>query len=165
MKKTNAMRILDGLKIPYETFSYDDDGEHKLEHGAAAMTAEKLGIDPAAVFKTIVMRTEKKEVVVFCQSALHEINLKKARTCAGAKEVTPVKQEELLALTGYVRGGCSPLGMKRKFRTFIDQSALCHEKVYVSAGLRGEQISLFPADLVRATGAETVDLVLDTALA
>ncbi len=161
MKKTNAMRILDGLKIPYETFSYDDDGEHKLEHGAAAMTAEKLGIDPAAVYKTIVMRTEKKEVVVFCQSALHEINLKKARNACGAKEVTPVKPDELLSLTGYIRGGCSPLGMKRKFATYIDQSILSHEKVYVSAGVRGQQIALAPQDLVKATGAETVDLVLE----
>jgi len=161
MKKTNAMRILDGLKISYETLSYDDDGEHELSRGAAAGTAAKLGISPAAVYKTIVMRTEKKEVVVFCQSAEHEINLKKARAACGAKEVTPVKPDELLALTGYIRGGCSPLGMKRKFRTFIDRSVLDHEKVYVSAGMRGEQIALAPADLVKAAGAETCDLVLE----
>ena len=160
MKKTNAMRILDGMKIAYETHEYDDDGEHKLEHGAAGRTAEKLGIDASAVFKTIVMRTESKETVVFCQNALHEINLKKARTACGAKEVTPVKQEELLALTGYVRGGCSPLGMKRQFRTFIDQSALEHEKIFVSAGVRGLQIELSPADLIRAANATAVDLVL-----
>ena len=163
MKKTNAMRILDGLKISYETLTYDDDGEHVLERGAAAGTAAKLGIDAGAVYKTIVMRTEKKEVVVFCQSALHEINLKKARAACGAKEVTPVKPDELLALTGYVRGGCSPLGMKRKFRIYIDESVLSHEKVYVSAGMRGEQIALAPADLVRASGAETCDLVLEAA--
>ncbi|MCR5725167.1 MAG: Cys-tRNA(Pro) deacylase [Treponema sp.] len=160
MKKTNAMRILDGLKISYETKSYDDDGEHELSRGAAAGIAEKLGIDAAAVYKTIVMRTEKKEVVVFLQSAEHEINLKKARQACGAKEVTPVKPDELLALTGYIRGGCSPLGMKRSFRTFIDESVLQHEKVYISAGLRGEQIVLAPADLVRAAKAETCDLVL-----
>ena len=160
MKKTNAMRILDGLKISYETLSYEDDGEHELSRGAANQTAAKLGIEPAAVFKTIVMRTDKKELVVFCQSAQHEINLKKARAACGAKEVTPVKPEELLALTGYIRGGCSPLGMKRTFRTFIDESALTHEKVYVSAGLRGEQICLSPQDLVRAAKAETCDLVL-----
>ena len=157
------MRILDGLKIAYETLSYDDDGEHELERGAASQTAAKLGIDAASVYKTIVMRTEKKEVVVFCQSALHEINLKKARAACGAKEVTPVKPDELLALTGYIRGGCSPLGMKRPFRTFIDESALTHEKVYVSAGVRGEQIALAPADLVRAAKAETCDLVLEKA--
>lgn len=161
MKKTNAMRILDGLHIAYETLSYDDDGEHELSRGAAAQTAQKLDIDASAVYKTIVMRTEKKETVVFCQSALHEINLKKARAACGAKEVTPVKPDELLTLTGYIRGGCSPLGMKRSFRTYIDQSALTHKKIYVSAGMRGEQIALAPADLVRATKAETVDLVLE----
>ena len=100
MKKTNAMRILDGAHIFYETKEYPDDGEHVLERGAAEKIAVELGIDPAAVFKTIVMRTESKECVVFCQSALHEINLKKARNACGAKEVSPVKPEELLQLTG-----------------------------------------------------------------
>lgn len=161
MKKTNAMRILDGLKIPYETLSYDDDGEHELSRGAAERTAATLGIDAGAVFKTIVMRTDKKETVVFCQDARHEINLKKARAACGAKEVSPVKSDELLTLTGYVRGGCSPLGMKRQFRTFIDHRALDHEKIYVSAGTRGEQIALAPTDLVRATSAQTADLALE----
>lgn len=161
MKKTNAMRILDGLKIKYETLSYDDDGEHELSRGAAGQTAAKLGINPAACFKTIVMRSESKQVFVFCQSAEHEINLKKARNACGAKEINPVKPEELLALTGYVRGGCSPLGMKKKFPTFIDESALAHEKIYVSAGMRGEQIKIAPADLVKATDATTVDLILE----
>ncbi|WP_191016951.1 Cys-tRNA(Pro) deacylase [Treponema zioleckii] len=159
-KKTNAMRILDGLKIKYETLAYDDDGEHELSRGAAERIAEKLGIDPAACFKTIVMRTESKQIVVFCQSATHEINLKKARQACGAKEINPVKPDELLALTGYIRGGCSPLGMKRKFPTFIDESALNFEKIYISAGVRGEQIVIAPQDLVKATSAETVDLVL-----
>ena len=150
MKKTNAMRILDSLKIKYEVLSYDDDGEHALSHGAAGKTAEKLGIPPQACFKTIVMRSQAKEIFVFCQSSLHEINLKKARQISGAKEISPVKSEELLSLTGYVRGGCSPLGMKKKFPTFIDESALTLEKIYVSAGVRGEQIALSPADLVKA---------------
>ena len=113
--KTNAMRILDGLKIPYETSSYDDDGEHELAKGAALRLAEKIGVQPECVFKTIVMRTENKEICVFCQSAVSEINLKKARNAAGCKEISPVKPEELLGLTGYIRGGCSPIGMKRKF--------------------------------------------------
>ena len=161
MKKTNAMRILDGLKIAYTAHEYADDGEHELERGAAEKTAEKLGIDPACVFKTIVMQTESKEVVVFCQSALHEINLKKARNACGAKEVTPVKPADLLGLTGYIRGGCSPLGMKRKYRTFIDSSAEKFEKIFISAGLRGEQIELAPADLVKAADAVLCDLVLE----
>src|SRR5574344_1879329 len=161
MKKTNAMRILDGAHIFYETKEYPDDGEHVLERGAAEKIAVELGIDPAAVFKTIVMRTESKECVVFCQSALHEINLKKARNACGAKEVSPVKPEELLQLTGYIRGGCSPLGMKRQYRTFIDKSALDHEKIYISAGVRGEQIVISPKDLVAVSHATPCDLVLE----
>ena len=161
MKKTNAMRILDGLRIRYEAISYDDDGEHELSRGAAAGAAAKLGINPAACFKTIVMRSESRQILVFCQSAEHEINLKKARAVSGAKEITPVRPDELLSLTGYVRGGCSPLGMRKKVPTFIDESALAHEKIYVSAGARGEQIALAPEDLVRATGAVTADLALE----
>ncbi len=161
MKKTNAMRILDGLKIKYETLSYDDDGEHELSRGAASGIADKLGINPAACFKTIVMRSESRQIFVFCQSAEHEINLKKARNACGAKEINPVKPEELLALTGYIRGGCSPLGMKKKFPTFIDESALSHEKIYISAGMRGEQIVIAPEDLIKACNAEAVDLILE----
>lgn len=161
MKKTNAMRILDGLKIKYETLSYDDDGEHELSRGAASGIAEKLGINPAACFKTIVMRSDSKQIFVFCQSAEHEINLKKARAACGAKEINPVKPEELLTLTGYIRGGCSPIGMKKKFPTFIDQSALQHEKIYISAGVRGEQIVISPEDLVKACSAQTLDLILE----
>ena len=161
MKKTNAMRILDSKKIPYEAKEYDDDGEHELELGAAARTAEKVGVEPRMVFKTIVMRTDTKEICVFMQNALSQINLKKARAACGAKEVTSVKPEELLALTGYVRGGCSPLGMKKQYRTFIDESALSCEKICISAGVRGQQLILSPADLVKATGAVTCDLILE----
>ena len=161
MKKTNAMRILDSAKIKNDVLSYDDDGEHELSRGAAERIAEKLGINPAACFKTIVMRSESKQIFVFCQSALHEINLKKARLACGAKEISPVKSDELLSLTGYVRGGCSPLGMKRKFPTFIDSSALSFEKIYVSAGVRGEQLVLSPGDLVKAADATACDLVLE----
>lgn len=161
MKKTNAMRILDGLKIKYETLSYEDDGEHELSRGAAENIAAKLGINPAACFKTIVMRNESKQIFVFCQSAIHEINLKKARNASASKEINPVKPDELLALTGYIRGGCSPLGMKKKFPTFIDKTALDFEKIYISAGVRGQQIVISPADLLKATDAQSVDLVLE----
>lgn len=161
MKKTNAMRILDKLNIKYEASEYDDDGEHKLEHGAAALTAQKLGVSPEQVFKTIVFKSETKEVLVFCQDATHEINLKKARTIAGCKEVTPVKENELLALTGYIRGGCSPLGMKKQYRTFIDENILLLDTVCVSAGVRGTQLKLAPQDLISATNAVTADLILE----
>ena len=161
VKKTNAIRILETLKIPYEAKAYDDDGEHPLEKGAANRTAEKLGIAPATVYKTIVMRTDTKELCVFLQSSLHEINLKKARNAAGCKEIAPIKPEELLSATGYVRGGCSPLGMKKKLRTFIDSSAMSLEKIHISAGIRGMQLSLSPADLVKACDATVVDLILE----
>ena len=160
MKKTNAMRILDGLKIKYETLSYDDDGEHELSRGAAGQTAAKLGINPAACFKTIVMRSESKQVFVFCQSAEHEINLKKARNACGAKEINPVKPEELLTLTGYIRGGCSPLGMKKKYRTFIDETILLSDLINISGGQRGVQLRLAPQDLIDACEAEVCDLEL-----
>ena len=158
--KTNAMRILDGLKIPYETSSYDDDGEHELAKGAAMRLAEKIGVQPECVFKTIVMRTENKEICVFCQSAVSEINLKKARNAAGCKEISPVKPEELLGLTGYIRGGCSPLGMKRKFRTFIDETVLLCDFICISGGQRGIQIKLKPDDLIKACDAVVCDLEL-----
>ena len=161
IKKTNAMRILDGLKIKYEVGEYEADVDHVLEKGAAARMAEKLGVAPESVFKTIVMRTETKEICVFCQNATHEINLKKARQAAGCKEIAPVKPEELLALTGYIRGGCTPIGMKRKFRTFIDQSVLGQDQVCVSGGVRGLQIKIAPADLIKAAEAEVCDLVLE----
>lgn len=160
MKKTNAMRILDKEKIPYETATYDDDCEHTLERGAAEKLALELGINPKTVFKTIVMRTDSKEICVFCQDSVSEINLKKARTMAGAKEINPVKPEELLALTGYVRGGCSPIGMKRNYRTFIDESITEQEKVYISAGVRGQQIVIKPSDLVKVTNGTVCDLKL-----
>ena len=161
MKKTNAMRILDGLKIEYETLTYDDDGEHELSRGAATNTAEKLGINPAACFKTIVMRNESKQIFVFCQSAQSEINLKKARAVTNSKEINPVKPDELLGITGYIRGGCSPIGMKKKFPTFIDESALQYEKIYISAGMRGEQIVIAPNDLIKTCEAQAVDLFLE----
>ena len=90
-----------------------------------------------------------------------EINLKKARNAAGASEITPVKPAELLQLTGYVRGGCSPIGMRRQYRTFIDRQALEFEKIYISAGVRGQNIIISPADLVSVTKAQVCDLTLE----
>ena len=159
--KTNAMRILESAGIPYTSSTYDDDGEHVLEKGAALRLAEKIGVDPATVFKTIVMRTENKEICVFCQSAVSQINLKKARQAAGCKEINPVKPEELLSLTGYIRGGCSPIGMKRKFRTFIDETVILYDEICISGGQRGLQIKIKPDDLIKITEATVVDLELN----
>lgn len=161
IKKTNAMRILDGLKIKYEVSEYEADVDHVLEKGAAGRMAEKLGVAPESVFKTIVMRTDTREICVFCQNAAHEINLKKARMAAGCKEIGPVKPEELLALTGYIRGGCTPIGMKKKFRTFIDKSVMDQDVVCISGGVRGLQIKIKPEDLIKAADGEICDLILE----
>lgn len=158
--KTNAMRILESAGIPFEAKEYDDNTDHVLEKGAAVRLAEKLGLEPECVFKTIVMRTDTKEICVFCQSATAEINLKKARAITGCKEINPVKTEELLGITGYIRGGCTPIGMKRKFRTFIDETILLCNTVCISGGQRGVQITLRPDDLIKITDAVVTDLVL-----
>lgn len=158
--KTNAVRILESAGIPFEFTTYEDDGEHVLERGAAVRIAEKLGVDAGSVFKTIVMRTESKEICVFCQSAVNEINLKKARQAVGCKEINPVKPEELLGLTGYIRGGCTPIGMKRKFRTFIDETVILYDQVCISGGQRGTQIKIKPDDLIKIAEAEVLDLAL-----
>ena len=160
MKKTNAMRILDNLQISYEVREYEDNTDHELVKGAATRTAEKLGLSLEQVYKTIVMRNDRKEIYVFCQSADSEINLKKARTVTNSKEISPIKPEELLNLTGYIRGGCSPLGMKRQYQTFIDELATLQEKICISAGIRGMQIIINPEDLAKACNAEFVDLCL-----
>lgn len=160
MKKTNAMRILDGLKIPYQVREYDDNLDHELSKGAALQTAQKLGVNPDSVYKTIVMRTDSKEIFVFCQSADVEINLKKARAIVGCKEINPIKPEELQSLTGYIRGGCSPLGMKKQYPTFIDEMATLQDEICISAGQRGVQLIISPANLAKATNAQFVDLAL-----
>ena len=152
--KTNAMRILEAAGLPFGTASYEADEEF-LD---AVPAARSLGAEPEAVFKTIVMRTESNEVCVFCVPANAEVSLKKARAVTGAREIGPVKPSELLALTGYVRGGCSPIGMKRRYRTFVDETVYLLEEVFVSAGLKGLQLKLSPETLVGASGATVVDL-------
>ncbi len=154
LKKTNAMRILESRGIPFDCSSYEVDEDH-LD---AISAADKLGLDPQRVFKTIVMRTESNEICVFCVPAIVEVNLKKARAACGAKEIAPVRPSELLALTGYIRGGCSPIGMKRKYRTFVDETVILHDTIYVSAGIRGQQLILRPENLTRATEAIVTDL-------
>jgi len=106
------------------------------------------------------MRTDSKEIFVFCQSADVEINLKKARAIVGCKEINPIKPEELQSLTGYIRGGCSPLGMKKQYPTFIDEMATLQDEICISAGQRGVQLIISPADLAKATNAQFVDLAL-----
>lgn len=149
MKKTNAMRILDSLGIGYEVLSYEWDEEH-LD---AVHASSSAGLPNEQVFKTIVMQNSDNEVFVFCLPADFSVSLKKARDVTGSKEIDLIKIDDLHPLTGYMRGGCSPLGMKRHFPTFVEELALLHEHIYVSAGLRGLELKIDPQDLVRAAGA------------
>ena len=155
-KKTNAMRILDKAGVPYtyEEYEYDEndlDGHH---------VAEYLGIPYEEVFKTLTAVSDKGEYLVFCISVDDEIDLKKAAKLAGCKSVNMIHVKDLLNVTGYIRGGCSPIGMKKQYRTFIDSSVMNFSEVCVSAGARGVQLKLAPADLVKASSAQVCDLVL-----
>lgn len=151
--KTNAMRILDSLAVDYTTFEYEWDEEH-LD---AVHIASAAGLSTEVVFKTIVMRSADKKLFVFCLPADFSISLKKARALTGSKEIDLLPLNELQKNTGYIRGGCSPLGMTHKYPTFIEETALLEDYVCVSAGVRGCFIKLKPEDLIRAADAEVCD--------
>ncbi len=152
--KTNAVRILESKNIPHSTIEY----EFNEEEIDAVSVANKIGLNPETVFKTLVARNEKNEPLVFVVPGNFELNLKKAATASGSKKIEMIKVKELLPLTGYIRGGCSPIGMKKLFPTFIDETAQLHEKISVSAGMRGMQITLVPADLANIINAQFADL-------
>lgn len=153
-KKTNAARFLDNLKIKYELISYEVD-ESDL---SAVHVADTLGASPAAVFKTLVTTDERNRAIAACIPADAELDLKALAIIAGCKRCAMLPLKELLAVTGYIRGGCSPLGMKKRYPTFIDESALGIERIYVSAGQRGLQLLLSSHDLIAATGAKTAKI-------
>ena len=140
--KTNVMRVLDGRKIPYAHFSYDSD---KFKTGIEIATA--LGQNPHAVFKTLVTMNGRGKYYVFMVPVCCELDLKRAATAVGEKSLNMLPQRELLGLTGYVHGGCSPIGMKKQFITVIDKSAQNFEKIIFSAGHIGHQVELTVADL------------------
>ncbi len=153
--KTNVMRILSSLSIPFEVATYPV-GE---EHIDASSVAREMGVEPERVFKTLVAHDEKNAILVFCIPGAAELDLKKAARAAGAKKVDLINLKELTPLTGYVRGGCSPIGMKKKFPTWIDEIASTYETIYVNAGARGMQVIIAPSDLIAAAEAVTADLV------
>lgn len=153
--KTNAARLLDTLKLPYDLVSYEVDEEH-LD---AVHVAESCGQNVDQVFKTLVALGDKNGINVFCIPGAYELDLKKAAAASGNKSVEMVKVKDLFALTGYIRGGCSPLGMKKKYPVFIDETAQLHETLFVSGGLRGLQIKIAPDNLAIAAGAVFVDLL------
>ena len=154
MTKTNAMRLLEQAKITYQTSQYD----YSEEDLSGVHAAEVLGFDPAMVFKTLVTRGDKTGPVVFVIPVAQELDLKKAAKVSGNKSVAMVHVKELLVLTGYIRGGCSPIGMKKKFPTYVDERALDQTIISISAGMRGKQILLAPQDLLAYLGAKTADL-------
>lgn len=150
MTKTNAMRLLEEAHIPFDVESYPVD-ENDL---SGVHIASVLGIeDPGCVFKTLVTRG-KNGFFVFCIPVEAELNLKRCAQTAGEKSVEMIHVREMLGVTGYIRGGCSPVGMKKKFPTYIDETAVLYDAIYVSAGQRGLQLRLNPDDLVRFVGAE-----------
>lgn len=153
-EKTNVMRILDGKKISYESHSYEPDATLSGEEIAGI-----LGEDPAMVFKTLVTQGKSGAYYVFVIPVAEELDLKKAAKASGEKAIGMIKQKELLPLTGYVHGGCSPIGMKKQFPTCLHETATGYERIFVSAGKVGFQIELAPGDLISITGCKTADVV------
>ena len=153
--KTNAARMLDRLGIPYELLTYPVD-ERDL---SAAHVAEVTGIPLERIYKTLVVRGDRTGVFMAVVPGAGELDLKAAAAASGNKRAEMVHLKEVFDLTGYVRGGCSPLGTKKPYPVYCDESILHHEHVCVSAGRRGEQLSLAPADLIRAAAATAVPLV------
>jgi Cys-tRNA(Pro)/Cys-tRNA(Cys) deacylase len=145
MTKTNAMRRLDAAKIKYEVKEYEVD-ENDL---SGTHIAEQIGLPFEQVFKTLVAKGDKSGVVVFCIPVDREIDLKKAAVVTGNKKLEMLHVKDLLGTTGYIRGGCSPIGMKKKFPTFIDESATEFDEITVSAGVRGAQLLLNVDELVK----------------
>ncbi len=154
MTVTNAMRLLTQAGIPYETSEYPVDESDLSGVHAAAM----LGVDADCVFKTLVVRGERRGVCVFVIPVAEELDLKKCAAAMGDKKAEMIHVKELLGLTGYVRGGCSPIGMKKRYPTYIDEIATLFDRIYVSAGLRGQQLIIDPQDLRIYTEATFADL-------
>ena len=155
VEKTNAARLLDRAKIAYELVPYRVDEEHL----AATHVAEELGEDIGSVFKTLVLRGDRTGYFVCVVPADHEVDLKAAARVSGNKKADLIPMKELLPVTGYIRGGCSPICMKRAFPTYIHSSCLGLSEIYVSAGVRGLQIRIAPDALIAFTRAETADLI------
>lgn len=154
MTKTNAMRLLDAAKIDYRVTEYEFD-ESDL---SGVHAAEVMGMPTEQVFKTLVAKGDKSGPLVFCIPVAQELDLKKAASVSGNKKVEMIHLKELLGLTGYMRGGCSPVGMKKKYPTFIDETAILFDEIGVSAGQRGVQMMLNPEKLAGYVQAEFVDI-------
>lgn len=150
IEKTNAARLLDKAGIEYELVPYEVD-ESNL---AAEHVAEQLGQNIEQVFKTLVLRGDKNGLFVCVIPGNFEVDLKVAAKISGNKNCDLIPMKELLPNTGYIRGGCTPIGMKKPYPTFIHESALLYDYIYISAGVRGLQIKIYPQDLIEFIGAE-----------
>ena len=155
MNKTNAVRILESQKIPHKTFTYEVD-ENDLSGNSVA---HKINVNEELVFKTLVTRNDKNEIYIFCIPVNQELNLKKAAVASRSKKIEMIKLNELLPLTGYIRGGCSPIGMKKNYPVIIEENAQLCEKIVISAGIRGMQIQLSPNDLAGIINASFEDVI------
>lgn len=154
MKKTNAARLLDAQSIDYELAEYEVD-ENDL---SATTLAKKLGQDIGQIFKTLVLRGDKTGVFVAVIPGNTEVDLKKVAKVSGNKNCAMVQQKELPGLTGYIRGGCSPLGLKKTYPIYIHETCQLFDRIFISAGQRGLQLKLNPEDLIRMTGAVVCDV-------
>ena len=152
--KTNAMRLLEqaGIAFRIETYEFDE------EHLSGEHVASQVSLPADQIFKTLVVRGDKQGVMVFCIPVTMELDLKKAAKAAGAKKIEMTHVKELLGLTGYIRGGCSPVGMKKKYPTWIDETAMLYDEIAVSAGVRGAQIIINPEALKIFTEAVYADV-------
>ena len=155
MDKTNVMRVLDSKKVKYNSHEYEPDATMKGEEIAGI-----LGEPAEKVFKTLVTHAKSGQYYVFVIPVVGELDLKKAAKAAGEKAISMIKQKDLLPLTGYVHGGCSPIGMKKRFPTFLHETAKDFERIYVSAGKVGYQVELSPEDLVKIAGCKFADVVI-----
>lgn len=155
MTKTNAARLLDAQKIPYELVAYEVD-ESDL---SATTVAAKLGQNIDHVFKTLVLRGDKTGIIVCVIPGADELDLKMAAKASGNKSVAMVPMKDILGLTGYIRGGCSPIGMKKKYPIYIHESCLGFDAIFISAGVRGLQLKIVPKDLIGITEASVCGLV------
>ena len=155
--KTNAARLLDAASVKYELIPYVVD---ETDLGAQHI-ADQLGENIDQVFKTLVLKGDKTGHLVCVIPGAEEVDLKKAAKVSGNKKVDLIPMKELLPTTGYIRGGCSPVGMKKPFPTFIDESCILYDYIYVSAGVRGLQFKIDPQALVAFVGADIVDLIAE----
>lgn len=154
MTKTNAVRLMEKAPFPcrFAEYAYDENDLNGMH------AAEGIGMPPEQVFKTLVARNEANQLFVFCVPVCCELDLKKAAVAAGSKKIELTQVKELLSLTGYIRGGCSPVGMKKQYPTFIDETAVLHDEIAVSAGARGLQMILAPNDLISFVSMQIADL-------